>query len=219
MSPDLRTSPFHSAAIDQSRDAARSAARSAELELARGAGHAVGFAAGRREAAQLAAVEAERVAAERAVADAARAAEHAAALAVLERAAAAAAARTAPVLAELEQRLHAAALELAQAVLGHELRDGEHSARAALARVRQHPQQVGPQTVRMHPRDLAALDAVGVTADVDGLTLVADATLGLGDAVSEHPDGYLDARLATALDRVRAALELPPPSTAGQEPA
>ncbi|WP_066585342.1 FliH/SctL family protein [Cellulomonas timonensis] len=209
MSPDLRTSPFETAFVGQRRDESRDAALTAELDRARGAGHAVGFAAGRREAAEAAAVESARAAREREQAVAAQAAQHAAALAVLQRAAAAAAARTAPVLAELEQRLHAAALELAQAILGHELRDGEHSARAALARVRSQPQQVGGQTVRLHPRDLAALEAAVAPADVSGLTLVADAALAVGDAVSEHADGYLDARLTTALDRVRAVLDLP----------
>lgn len=209
MSPDLRTSPFETAFVGQRRDESRDAALAAELERARGAGHAMGFAAGRRDAAEAAAVEAARVALERERAEAVRAAEHAAALAVLGRAATAAAARTAPVLADAERRLHAAALELAQAILGHELRDGEHSARAALARVRSQPLQVGGQTVRLHPRDLAALRAAAAPVDVTGLTLVADAALAVGDAVSEHADGYLDARLTTALDRVRAVLDPP----------
>ena len=109
-------------------------------------------------------------------------------------------------LADASAALHAAALELAAAVLGSELADGERSARAALARVLQHPELPGIQVVRLHPRDLDALRAVGGVPEVVGVELVADASLAPGDAIGEHPDGYLDARIGTALDRARAAL-------------
>jgi flagellar assembly protein FliH len=41
----------------------------------------------------------------------------------------------------------------------------------------------------------------------DGVELVADPQLARGDAVAELADGYLDARLSTALARVRRVLE------------
>ncbi len=175
-------------------------------ESARAAGYAAGFAAGARQAGSVAAAEARRVAAERAAAEAQAAAALERALAVLAAAAAAAQARTAPVVALAEELLHAGALELARAVLGVELADAERSATAALARVLQHPQLPETVTVHLHPRDLDALRAVGAEDVPDGVELVADAALAPGDAVAQHPDGYLDARIGSALDRAAAAL-------------
>jgi flagellar assembly protein FliH len=169
-------------------------------EHARAAGFAAGFAAGAREAARQAEVEAERAraaAADRAAADAA---EQARLTAALTAAARSLTVRQAPVLAQAEARLHAAALELAQAVLGVELSDGPTSARAALARVLS-AEPAGEVTVRLHPRDVAALGTAP-----DGVRVVADPTLAPGDAVAEHADGALDARIGAALDRARAVL-------------
>lgn len=178
------------------------------------AGYATGYAAGSRVAAQAAEVEAARTAGLRAAQQAQHAVEQQAALEVLARAAQAAAARTTPVLAEAELAVHAAALELAVAVLGSELDDAPRAARAALARVREHPLAAQVQVIRLHPRDLATLRDVGLdvapsdeTAGVPaGARLVADPSLAPGDAIGEHPDGYLDATIASALDRARAAL-------------
>lgn len=213
------------------RFAAAVYSRAVRPEEGRAAGYAGGYAAGYAAGAREAARVAEAAAAETLVREAEQRAQYTAeqqsALAVLARAAAAAAARTTPVLAEAELALHAAGLELATAVLGCELADAEHSARAALARVREHPQAVGVHVVRLHPRDLAALAAVGLDptatigagtssdsasgADADGtaaagVRLVADSSLDPGDAIGEHPDGYLDATIAGALDRARTAL-------------
>lgn len=106
-------------------------------------------------------------------------------------------------LASAAQTLQRAALELAEAVLGVELSDGATGAVAALARVA--AAEVEPVVVRLNPDDLRAL---GTDPQLpDGARLVADASLGRGDAVAELPDGWLDARIGTALDRARAALE------------
>jgi flagellar assembly protein FliH len=177
---------------------------------ARAAGWAAGYAAGARRAAEVAAAEAARAAQERAAAEERRRAEHAAALAALDRATRAARDREAAVLVEAERGLHAAALELAAAVLGVELADGARSARAALARVLEHPQTPDAVTVHLHPRDLQALAAEQArtgTALPEGVRLEPDPALQPGDALARHPHGYLDARLATALERARAALD------------
>ncbi|WP_129339912.1 FliH/SctL family protein, partial [Cellulomonas endophytica] len=138
--------------------------------------------------------------------EAARDAQLAAALATLARAARAAQGAAVPVLDEVEDALLGGAVELARAVLGRELQDAEHSARAALARVLEHPRRPRALTVRLHPRDLAALAAAGgVPADGD-VVLVADPRLAPGDAVGEHPDGLLDACLAGTLARAAEAL-------------
>jgi len=130
-------------------------------------------------------------------------------LAVLERATAAASARTVPALDEAVCSIHQAAIELATAVLGRELASGEGSARAALDRALSLPPDVGPLTVRLHREDLARvralLDEERATLPA-GTELVADAALAPGDAISEFPNGYLDARIGSALERARRAL-------------
>jgi flagellar assembly protein FliH len=202
MSPDFRSSPFGLAPLGGQVGAARDA----ERDRARNAGYAAGYAAGAREASRVAAAEAVRLDEQRRAAEERRAAEHDAAVAALARATQAAAARTAPVLAAAERAVHAAALELAGVVLGCELADGERSARAALARVLDDPQLPGLHTIRLHPRDLEALRLAGDVPVVGGVELVADPTLAPGDALGQHPDGYLDARVTTALSRARLAL-------------
>ncbi|WP_159798815.1 FliH/SctL family protein, partial [Puerhibacterium puerhi] len=166
--------------------------------------------------------EAARRAQEHAAAEEQRRAEHAAALAALERAARAAQDREAAVLAEAEHALHTAALELAAVVLGVELADDDRSARTALARVLEHPQTPDAVTVHLHPRDLQALTAAQARTGAalpDGVRLEADPALAPGDAVARHPHGYLDARLATALERARAALNDAPADPAADAPA
>lgn len=174
-------------------------------EADRAAGYAAGWAAGATAAAERAAAQRAELAAAQAAAEQRREAAVRGAVERLARAAAAADARTAPVLAQAQQTLAETALALAEAVLGHALADGPTGARAALRRALDTPAELGVHTVRLAPADLAALTAEGVAAPA-GVELVADPRLAPGDAVSEHPAGYLDARLATALARARAEL-------------
>lgn len=195
--------PVRFRAIARPQGAAEVAAR----EEARAAGFAAGYAAGAREAARVAQDEARRVAAERAARQETESQALARALDALDRAARAAQDRVDPVLAQAEQRLHVAALELARAVLGSELSDHQHAARAALARVLEHPRLPDVVTVRLHPDDVAALRAVDALPQSPAVTVVADPGLCRGDAVAEHADGMLDARIGSALERARAVLE------------
>jgi flagellar assembly protein FliH len=214
-------------------------------------GHAAGYAAGLR-AAEL------ELAARRAVLEA----EHSdllhrlqaatvSAVEALATSARALDARVAPVLDDAEEALVATAFELAEAVLGYELRasesvddgspvadattrgTGDHAAgprpavpaatdprsgrtaRAAVARALAVTVPGDVVTVRLHPADLAQLDAAtrdSVAADV---SFVADATLARGDAEAELRIGQVDARLGTALDRARTALLGDPASDGG----
>lgn len=173
-------------------------------EAARAEGWAAGYAAGARRAAEDAAERQRREQAAQEVTAAARAAEHAAALEALRAATRAVHARETPVVADALGTVHAAALELAVALLGVELSDASAAARAALARVLTVPDLPEQLVVHLHPRDLALLSAAGGAPD--GVTLAADAALAPGDAVAEHPDGTLDARLDVAVARARAAL-------------
>lgn len=175
----------------------------AQAGVARSRGYAAGYADGLRTAA-------EEQRAWRAAADAERGADDAAAaerLAVLATALRNAAIElreaTVPVLAEAEESLVNAAFHLAEAVVGDALTDRTAAARAAVARVLGGDVAGAVAVVRLNPDDLAA---IGAGAAGDAVRLVADPTLAPGDAVGELPDGWLDARIHSALDRAREAL-------------
>ncbi|MCZ9882648.1 FliH/SctL family protein [Arthrobacter sp. B2a2-09] len=182
------------------------AARSRKEDRGYTQGHAAGYAAG----IQAAAAEQQRLrgqlqAEHHAMLDAGRLAV-AQGVRALEAAAAASLQRRGAVLEEAQDVLAASAMELAEAILGYELNKGGNTARAALARAL--GAVSGGETVtavRLHPADLAALAAVDVV-NVDGVELKADPALNPGDAIAEYPQGWLDARLSTALDRAKAAL-------------
>lgn len=214
--------------------------RQAHDARAEARGHAAGYAAGLREAeleltARRAVLEAEHsdllhrlqaatVSAVEALASSARALD----------------ARVAPVLDDAEEALVATAFELAEAVLGYELRasesvhDGPHgadatargaadtvdpregrTARAAVARALAVTDPGDVVTVRLHPADLAQLDAATRDSVAAEVAFVADATLARGDAEAERRIGQVDARLGTALDRARTALLGDPASDGG----
>ncbi|WP_210507502.1 FliH/SctL family protein [Naasia sp. SYSU D00057] len=176
------------------------AARAAE-ERARIAGHAAGYAAGRRAAA--AAVEAERLAqqAEHDQAIAAGRARLAAAAQALTLAAARLDAATAPVLAAVDASLLAASVELAEALVDRELASAPDAPLDRVRRVLDGATEQLPVRVRLAPAD-----AELAGTELEGIAVLADAALHRGDAVVELPDGILDARIAAALDRARAVL-------------
>ncbi|MGM7775718.1 FliH/SctL family protein [Arthrobacter sp. KNU-44] len=182
------------------------AARSRKEDRGFTQGHAAGYAAGiQAAAAQQRRLREQFHAEHRAMLDAGRLAV-AQAVRVLEAAAAASQERRGAVLEEAQDVLAAGTMELAEAILGYELNDGRNTASAALARAL--GAMSGSETVtcvRLHPVDLAALAAVDV-GSVAGVELKADPNLNPGDAIAEYPQGWLDARLSTAVDRARAAL-------------
>lgn len=175
-------------------------------------GHSAGYAAGLQLASQ-------ETAAARARLDAVHAARmdaletvHAAEVAALQTAALALQARTLPVLADAEHALFRCAVDLAEALLGRELASGEASARAALGRAYGQGAAEVPVSIRMNPADLAELggNRHGLPESV---ALMGDPSLNRGDAEADYPHGLLDARLGTAVDRVRAVLlETPMPT-------
>ncbi|WP_256041579.1 FliH/SctL family protein [Cryobacterium sp. SO1] len=182
-------------------------------------GHAAGYTEGLRAAAaavdaRVAGLEAEHAELMRATDE-----QHDRTLAGLNAAVRALEERTVPVLHDVEDTLLDAAIDLAEAIIGHTLADETAAVRAALGRTIADGPAGAPaagrtishttgrtvtHTVRLNPHDLAALDVAAVAEA--GVTLVADASLSRGDAVSEFPDGYLDARIGSALQRARAAL-------------
>lgn len=179
-----------------------------DSDAARAAGWAAGWAAGSRAAAEAGALQRHTIDEAQRTAELVRSARTDAALTLLGRAAEAITRQLVPVLAQATATLDDGAVTLAQAVLGRELADSDDGGRLALARALSLPPDVEVQTVRVHPLDLQVLIGAGVMADLPaGVELVADRNLSPGDAVAEFPDGFLDARIGTAVERARRALE------------
>lgn len=172
-------------------------------EAARAQGYAVGWAEGRRAAAEQAATEqAERSARDRA-AEARRQAEHDDAVAALGRAAE----EVRMLLDELAGAVEAQASDLALALTAEIVGARAASVTAAdvVVRVLQVLPAVPIGRVRLHPA-LLADSAVQDLAE-RGLEVVADPALGRADALVESPDGSVtDLRVDAAMARVREVL-------------
>lgn len=196
MSPDGFSALTYPSLKDENRERIEAEARTR--------GHAAGYAAGAAQARIDAALAAE-VTAQCAEREAARAeARVQEKIAALNTAARAAGAQAVPVLDTLEQQIAAAAMEIAEALLGRELDRAEDSALSALQRALNPAVPAPVSIIRMNPADLSALPEKN-RVEVDA-ELVADPSLGRGDAVAEYPHGFLDARLTTAVERMRTAL-------------
>lgn len=166
-------------------------------------GHAAGYAAGRKQAEAEIAQLRDSIRAEAARSAELAAAEVRSALEALSRAAADFRARQVPVLQSVDGAIAAAALELAEAVVGRELATGDGSARAALERASGEAVPAG-SLVRLNPHDIDVIAGTGTTWA--GMELVPDASLDRGDAVVELVHGSIDARISASLQRARAAL-------------
>lgn len=170
----------------------------------RAAGHAAGYASGLRTAGaelagQRAALDAEHRAA--LLHDAARMDRT---IAVLTAAVAALDSLLLPVVTDAQDAIAASALELAETIIGEALADGERSSKAALTRALAGVDPATITTIRLNPLDLGVLDETVRAAA--GVSFTADASIARGDAIAVLPLGYLDARIATAVARARAAI-------------
>jgi flagellar assembly protein FliH len=175
-----------------------------EIERARVHGHAAGYAAGLRAAAADAQTNAERARLERDALRADAATALRSALAALEAATTAVASSSELVLADADQALTAAAIELAESIIGRELSSDETSARVAVARALTGVDPSMVVDVRLNPIDLAVLGASELASSV--VNLIADPGLDRGDAVVDVPSGRIDARISSALERARTEI-------------
>lgn len=191
------------------RPAAITPRRSDSVDPARTAGFTAGWAAGARAAADAAKADGQRMEQEHAAREAARDAATARAIAALGKAMDQWHSRAVPVLDDARRTVYAAALDLAAAVLQHEVEPGAGSARTLLARALDLPVDASPTVLRLNPQDLLHVNLLvesGQAAVPAGLTFVGDERLNPGDAITEHEDGALDARISTALARAREVL-------------
>lgn len=161
----------------------------------RAEGYQDGYAAGRQEALDAAAQ------AEAATAEAVQSA-----LDALTRASSELTAQRGEDIAAIEDALVDGALDLATAVVGRELAISVAPGRDALARALLLADGTGPAMVRMHPDDVATLGEHADLALGRELRVVDDPAVERGGCIVEVGDGRVDARLSTALDRVRQVL-------------
>lgn len=200
MSPEPTVSAFRPATITTA---------ASNPESAHGAGYAAGWAAGARAAAEAAQVDRDRLRQDHIAREAARDAEVARTLDALNAAIESWNAKALPIVKDAQRSVYAAALDLAQSILQRELEPGERSARVLLARALDLPNDVTPTVLRVSPEDLRHVNLViesGQVAVTPGLALVADPRLARGEAITEHADGALDARIGTALERAKEIL-------------
>lgn len=198
-------------------------------------GYADGHAEGYRIAVAEATAQQRRHEAAAAERETQRDGEVAAAVAMLRAAAQAFEERTRAVTALSRQQVDAAAIELAEVILVGELRQGADSTLAAIRRAQDAAADESARAVRLNADDVAqlrslgALDAQGTLGALDavgalgtavqgalgaldalgalrGVAVVADPSLDRGDAVVVLDDGFIDARIAAALDRARAVV-------------
>ncbi len=119
------------------------------------------------------------------------------------------------------------AVDLARRLLGRELRLDPAAVRAAAAEALAAAKGRRSALLRLHPEAAARLggevEALGASAALEGLELVADASLAPGDAVVETSGGVADGRLEVRLEALRRALAEPagapgPGGGAGAQP-
>ncbi len=176
-------------------------------EQSRAEGHAAGYTEGLRLAAEDVARRAHEIDAEHAENERHGETQIEHAVLLLAAAARALDERSIPLIQQAENTLVTTSLELVEAILGCELSHTDVSARRALERALNQPDQLDRSevhTIRMHPDDLIVLGTQ--TKTLESIHFVADSRLKRGDAITEFSDGFLDARIGTAFARAKAAL-------------
>jgi flagellar assembly protein FliH len=124
----------------------------------------------------------------------------------LGREAEALAAREATAFVDIENQVVAAALRIAEVLVGHELaQPGDHG-RDAIARALALAPVHGDVTVRLHPADIAVMGDPSTLAPGRVLLIVADPSLTPGDCIVEVASCRIDARIGAALERAREVL-------------
>lgn len=168
---------------------------------ARSQGYAVGWAQGRREAGDAARLVADEAAQARVTEEARREAEHRTVVAALEAATTDLTRALTVVCEHVEEQATSLALDLTREIVGREITYGGSAGRHVVRRALALMPDRAVARLRLHP-DVAAT----VTETGDAVTVVADPSLGLGDAVVETDEQVVDLRVSTALDRLREVL-------------
>ena len=176
---------------------------------ARASGYAAGWAQGIQEAREQMAADVERSRLRADELDATRAAALQRALTAIDQAATELRSRAVPAIERLEDTVVAMAMEIAEALVGHELQVGTRLGLDALARTLTLAPEDGPIIVHLSPADYAAVggsqDYAALTT-TRAITLAASPELANGDALARCGATQIDARIAPAIVRVKEAL-------------
>jgi len=175
---------------------------------AEAAGYAAGWAQGRREARAAAEAQADRdaLAVEEVMAALTERVEHT--TAAMANAATRLERQAVPAVREIEHAIVDTAFQIAEAILGRELRTATEPGREALARALGLAPAQRPVTVRLNPADRMSIERTELVVDGRTVTLVDDASLRPGDAIAVCDATTIDARLGPAVERVREVLGL-----------
>jgi flagellar assembly protein FliH len=114
-------------------------------------------------------------------------------------------ARQATDMAAIEDTVAAAALQLAEAIIGRELEVAKHPGADAIARALAFAPPAQAAVAHLHPEDLCDLDPELVARGRD-LTIVPDPGVEPGGCILAVGDSRIDAQIGPALARVRDAL-------------
>ncbi len=98
------------------------------------------------------------------------------------------------------------ALQLAEVILMREVACSDAPGRDAILRCFSEIDRGESAVVRLHPSDVETLGSVDDLMVDRSFELVADPTVAIGDAVADTPNGSIDARLASSLERVKQEL-------------
>lgn len=183
-------------------------------EQARAIGYAQGWSHGLREAAACQAGEAAAAQSHRQLLLVNQQQQAASALLALHAAAAELRTSTLAITEQIEDQILAAAVELAEALLGRALTDPDVAAPAALARVLRLAPANEPITVWLNPADHETLTGptgnalIGSVEGATGRGIVfeTDPALQVGDAVARCASTTIDARLSEGVARLREYL-------------
>lgn len=120
--------------------------------------------------------------------------------------------RTVATVDAMQDLIISSAVELAEAIIGRELAEGEHRGPDAMRRVMRAAPTSGELTVRLHPDDYRTLtgSATGGDYNYEGrlVNLRPDPGLQPGDAMAELGATTVDASIAGAMDRAREVFHL-----------
>lgn len=180
--------------VAQTAAEAEEAARAMREEASR-VGYEDGYAAGRTRALEDGRAQTQAIAA-----------DAQAALSALDAAAAALAARSAAGVADAERLIASTAVQIAEAILGHELRACDAPARDALQRALRLAPERADAVARLHPDDVATLGEItSLTAD-RAVAIIPDGSVERGGCVLDVGPCRIDAQITPALQRVREVL-------------
>jgi flagellar assembly protein FliH len=110
------------------------------------------------------------------------------------------------IIADIEARVVAIAVDVATELVGHDVAQRDERGRAALGRALRFAPDGAPVVARLHPDDVATAGVDTDAAGGDSIRIVADPTLAPGDCIVDVGATRIDARIAPAIERVRAVL-------------